>query len=530
LCSSACRGRTLNISHIDLKAIKQIIKTLFLQICLISLDESMSPPIRSRSTGNWLKNTINNSCGSRRITIENDFLITNEPVSDVASIFAASAKFPILAFPNVDTLSNAIIYSFFSSQSNSPQLDNDDLKQIDTDDLEEMDLKWQMAMLTVRARRFLQRTGRNIRANGTTSMRFDMSKEEEELINYALMAFTSSSSSSSNNEIAFCSKACTKAYATLHSEFDVSMPASPVYDRYQSGEGYHDAPPPYTGTFMPPKPDLVFHDAPNDTETVHTTFNVELSPPNPDKYLSHTHRPSAPIIEDWVSDSEDKSEADPIQNAPSFIQPTKQVKPPRPSVKPVVHSILATNTKTEIPKPKSNGNNRNRKAYFVCSPLEGQLSEREASKPKPYHISESGIKLGTQAKHLEGNSLGNFKVEMAYDVLIKIEYILSNGKDVIIVKKTMRITNPDTSNELLRREDEDETATSLFMMISTRNLKASKSIINQLRHFGVAIPDDVNQNVDETGGIAIGHGVDDDVPMTMTMVGGQDDAICYGPW
>nr|GFC59595.1 hypothetical protein [Tanacetum cinerariifolium] len=31
-------------------------------------------------------------------------------------------------------------------------LDNEDLKQIDLDDLEEMDLKWQMAMLTMRAR------------------------------------------------------------------------------------------------------------------------------------------------------------------------------------------------------------------------------------------------------------------------------------------------------------------------------------------------------------------------------------------
>nr|GEW71597.1 ribonuclease H-like domain-containing protein [Tanacetum cinerariifolium] len=56
------------------------------------------------------------------------------------------------------------------SQSNSPQLDNDDLKQIDTDDLEEIDLKWQMAMLIVRARRFLQRTGRNLGENGPTSM------------------------------------------------------------------------------------------------------------------------------------------------------------------------------------------------------------------------------------------------------------------------------------------------------------------------------------------------------------------------
>nr|GFC84131.1 hypothetical protein [Tanacetum cinerariifolium] len=70
------------------------------------------------------------------------------------------------------------IYSLFASQSNSPQLDNDELKQIDADDLEEMNLKWQMAMLTVRARRFLQRTGRNLRANGTTSIGFDISKVE----------------------------------------------------------------------------------------------------------------------------------------------------------------------------------------------------------------------------------------------------------------------------------------------------------------------------------------------------------------
>nr|GEZ79771.1 ribonuclease H-like domain-containing protein [Tanacetum cinerariifolium] len=43
-------------------------------------------------------------------------------------------------------------------KSTSPQLDNEDLKQIDVDDLEEMDLRWQMAMLTMRAKRFLQKT------------------------------------------------------------------------------------------------------------------------------------------------------------------------------------------------------------------------------------------------------------------------------------------------------------------------------------------------------------------------------------
>nr|GEW43703.1 hypothetical protein [Tanacetum cinerariifolium] len=65
-----------------------------------------------------------------------------------------------------------------TKKSNSPQLDNDDLKQIDADDLEEMDHKWQMAMLTMRARRFLQRIRRNLGANGTTSIGFDMSKVE----------------------------------------------------------------------------------------------------------------------------------------------------------------------------------------------------------------------------------------------------------------------------------------------------------------------------------------------------------------
>nr|GEW06660.1 hypothetical protein [Tanacetum cinerariifolium] len=103
---------------------------------------------------------------------------TNESVSVVPSVSAASIKHLASILPNVDNLSNVVIYSFFAIQSNSPQLDNDDLKQIDADDLEEMDLKWQMVMLTMRARRSLQRIGRNLGANGTTSIWFDMSKVE----------------------------------------------------------------------------------------------------------------------------------------------------------------------------------------------------------------------------------------------------------------------------------------------------------------------------------------------------------------
>nr|GEW27006.1 hypothetical protein [Tanacetum cinerariifolium] len=55
-------------------------------------------------------------------------------------------------------------------------LDNEDLKHINVDDLEDMDLRWQMAMLNMRARRFLQKTGKNLGANGLTSIGFNMSK------------------------------------------------------------------------------------------------------------------------------------------------------------------------------------------------------------------------------------------------------------------------------------------------------------------------------------------------------------------
>nr|GEW13030.1 ribonuclease H-like domain-containing protein [Tanacetum cinerariifolium] len=103
---------------------------------------------------------------------------TTESVSAVASVSSVCAKMPVSSLPNVDSLNNAVIYSFFSSQSTSPQLDNQDLKQIDVNDLEEIDLRWQMAMLTMRARRFLQKTSQNLGTNGPTSMGFDMYKVE----------------------------------------------------------------------------------------------------------------------------------------------------------------------------------------------------------------------------------------------------------------------------------------------------------------------------------------------------------------
>ncbi|GJZ09590.1 ribonuclease H-like domain-containing protein [Tanacetum coccineum] len=103
---------------------------------------------------------------------------TNEAVKTAHGVSVANSKDNASTLPNVDSLSDAVIYSFFASQSNSSQLDNEDLKQIDPDDLEEMDLKWQMAMLTMGAKRFLKKTGRNLGVNGTDTIGFDKTKVE----------------------------------------------------------------------------------------------------------------------------------------------------------------------------------------------------------------------------------------------------------------------------------------------------------------------------------------------------------------
>ncbi|GKD77701.1 plastid delta12-fatty acid acetylenase [Tanacetum coccineum] len=102
----------------------------------------------------------------------------NEAVNTPHGVSTASTQVNAANFTNIDNLSDAVICSFFASQPNGPQLAHEDLQQIHPDDIEEMDLRWQMVMLTMRARMFLKNTRRKFIVNGNETIGFDKSKVE----------------------------------------------------------------------------------------------------------------------------------------------------------------------------------------------------------------------------------------------------------------------------------------------------------------------------------------------------------------
>ncbi|GKA94126.1 putative ribonuclease H-like domain-containing protein [Tanacetum coccineum] len=102
----------------------------------------------------------------------------NEVVNIAHGVSTVSTQVNAAYSTNIDNLSDVVICSLFASQPNSPQLVHEDLQQIHLDDMEEMDLRWQMAMLTMRERRFLKNTGRKLTVNGNETIGFDKSKVE----------------------------------------------------------------------------------------------------------------------------------------------------------------------------------------------------------------------------------------------------------------------------------------------------------------------------------------------------------------
>ncbi|GKF40518.1 ribonuclease H-like domain-containing protein [Tanacetum coccineum] len=103
---------------------------------------------------------------------------STKAVNAAHGVSTTSTQVDIACCTYIDNLSDDVICLFFDSQPNSPQLAYEDLQQIHPDDIEDMELRWHMAMLTMRARRFLKNTGRKLTVNGNETIGFDKYKVE----------------------------------------------------------------------------------------------------------------------------------------------------------------------------------------------------------------------------------------------------------------------------------------------------------------------------------------------------------------
>ncbi|GJW75685.1 hypothetical protein Tco_0135055 [Tanacetum coccineum] len=263
---------------------------------------------------------------------------------------------------NIDNLSDAVICAFFASQPNSPQLVHEDLQQIHLDDMEKMDLRWQMSMLTIRARR--GHFARKCRAprNQDNKNKESSRRSAEEGPNYALMAFSSSSPDSkvSNDSISLKSGLKTvellksqndqllkdlkkselmvlgeitirelrknldivqKEKDGIHLNVDKFEHASEslnkliecqIVDNCKKGLGYENynaIRPPYIRNFMPPTHDLSFIGLDEFVNEPVVEKCKAISSEEEPKVVRKND--DAPSIEEWVSDDEEEDVSQP---------------------------------------------------------------------------------------------------------------------------------------------------------------------------------------------------------------------------
>nr|GEV95346.1 hypothetical protein [Tanacetum cinerariifolium] len=203
-------------------------------------------------------------------------------------------------------------------------------------------------------------------------------------------------------------------YGELHShESDNRVPKNPENDRYNTGEGYHVVPPLYTGTFLPPKPDLVFTDDPTGSESVANVFNVKSSINKPIKDMSETLRPDVAIVEDWISDSEDETKivSVPKQREPSFVKSSEHMKTSRESFKKVQHHKQAANLRTNNQKSRVRMTHphSNRNVVPTTILTRSRLVSLNAVRPAPTAVTQSSVQSPWPVKHVvnKAHSPGN---------------------------------------------------------------------------------------------------------------------------
>ncbi|GJU71473.1 hypothetical protein Tco_1262878 [Tanacetum coccineum] len=260
-------------------------------------------------------------------TLSMDDLYNNLKIyePEVKGTSSSSINTQNVAFVSANSSTNRAVNIAYGAITASTQATT--VNSTTIDNLKEMDLRLQMAMLTMRARRFLKNTGRKFSVNGTKTIRnrentrrvvpvetttsnalvscdgsgYDWSDPPEEgPTNFALMAYSSTSSNSKVSTDSNCSSSCLENIKILKEQNEQLL--KDLRTSKLNAITYK------TGNFMPLKPDLSFFGLKEFTSEPivikHVVENSEAkaSKAKPKAVMKNN---GAPIIEDWVSDDEE---------------------------------------------------------------------------------------------------------------------------------------------------------------------------------------------------------------------------------
>ncbi|GJT51558.1 ribonuclease H-like domain-containing protein [Tanacetum coccineum] len=297
----------------------------------------------------------------------------------------ASTQATAVNSTTIDNLSDAVICAFFANG-----YANNGGKEILKEHWKEVFCEWALRNQENRNR---ENTRRVVPVETTTSNAlmscngsgYDWSDQAEEgPTNFALMAYSSTSSNSKihlrevaitelRRKLELAQKQKDEIQLTVENFENSSKNLSKlidcqIVDKCKTSLGYNVVPPPYTGNFMPPKPDLSFSGLEEFmNEPIVSEHTVKKPVVETSEAKASADKPKVvrknfglPIIEDWVSDSEEENvsqtKIEKKTAKPSFVKidfvKTKQTnKTNRKTAKQVEHN----RQNTHIPR----GNQRN---------------------------------------------------------------------------------------------------------------------------------------------------------------------------
>ncbi|GKE88911.1 ribonuclease H-like domain-containing protein [Tanacetum coccineum] len=199
-------------------------------------------------------------------------------------------------------------------------------------------------MLTMRTRKFLKNTRRKLYMANKERIGFDKSKVE--CFNYYKRGHFARECMAPRNQDSRNKEPTRRTVyeediKELKRKLDLATKEKyEIMDKRKIRLGYNVVPPSYTGNFMPPKSDLVYPSLDDFVEVNESISESIVKKPTVETNEPKTARKEdgAPIIEDWVSESEEedvpKIKTIEMFNKPSFgkinfVKSTKQVKSPR---------------------------------------------------------------------------------------------------------------------------------------------------------------------------------------------------------